>query len=74
LAITPKPKICLNRDRSQEIRSAREPNSGVVGFMSWGRLVEALRETKEVGSTETITDIVLEDDGLRIYYGERSGG
>lgn len=67
-------KISLCAYRSAEIRAEQPPNGGVVGFMSWTRLIETFRETREVNPNETIEAIVLEDNGLRIYYRDRTNG
>lgn len=66
------PKISISRT-AVALRDNREATGGVVGFMSWNRLVETLRAAGEVNAHEIISAIVLTDDGLKIYY-ESVGG
>ena len=65
------PRAAISEHRSAEIRAAVGPRSGVVGFISWSRLAQALRDTQSIGSNETIECFLVEDDGLCIYYGNR---
>jgi hypothetical protein len=65
------PRSALHENLSDQIKATRPPNSGVVGFISWSRLAETLRKSREVSPRETIEWFVIEDGGLRIYYGDR---
>lgn len=51
------PAVGFTREQANSI--------GLVGFMSWGRLIELLQK-HEVSARETLAGIVIEPDGITL--------
>ena len=42
-------------------------DANVAGFISWERLIEALRESRNLHPEETVEAFVLTDDGVHVH-------
>lgn len=47
---------------------AREEGGGLTNFMSWTRFEQTLRASGEVRPVEHIDKIVVDQNGMQIYY------
>lgn len=62
------PKVMLHAQCAVRLRTVAEHiDANVAGRISWRRLVEAFRDSAEIGPTEEIEAFVLDDDGIQFY-------
>ena len=45
--------------------------ASVTGFISWSRLIEVFRETREIASNEEVEGLLLRDNGIQFYVRNR---
>ena len=66
------PNVMLHPQDAIDLRARSYPiDANVAGFISWGRLVDALRASGEIPEVEEVEAFVLTDRGIHFYVRSR---
>lgn len=66
------PKVMLHPQRATTLRTAILSIDGnVAGYISWSRLIDAMRVANEFNDGERIEAFVIENDGITFYMKNR---
>lgn len=64
-------KVMLGPEiQTQQLRRVAHIDANLAGFISWSRIVQALREHGQIKPAEDVEALVLGDDGIKLFYKE----